>query len=59
MCLLKPIECLIEFKYMVEILIVFKDRRFLSIGIFLGRSIEEYALDVHLKQLKAMVSSIG
>jgi hypothetical protein len=44
---------------MVEILIVFKDRRFLSIGIFLGRSIEEYALDVHLKQLKAMVSSIG
>jgi hypothetical protein len=57
--LLEPIKRLRELIDMIRILTVFKDGRLLNIDLFLDWSIEEGTFHVHLKELKAMVSSIG
>jgi hypothetical protein len=57
-CLLKPIEHLMEFIDMVKISFTFKAGWLLHIHFF-DWTIQESALDIHLINLKTMVSSIG
>jgi hypothetical protein len=58
-CLVKPIEHLMEFIYMVRILFTFKAGWLLHIHLFFYWTIQEGTLDIHLIKLKTMVSSIG
>jgi hypothetical protein len=57
--LLKSIERLGEFVYMVGIPVILKSRGLFHVYLLLDWSIEESALHVHLEQLKGMVSDIG
>ena len=47
-CLLKPIECLLEFVDMVGKLVIFKARWLLNIDKFLNRAVEKCTLHIHL-----------
>jgi hypothetical protein len=57
--LLEPIKRLREFVNMIRVLTIFKAGRLLNIDLFLDWSIEEGTFNVHLIELKAMLSSIG
>jgi hypothetical protein len=58
-CFLKPIERLRELEYMVGIHVILEARQLLHIDFLLDWSIEEFDVDVHLKKLKRVMSSIG
>ena len=47
-CLLKPIECLLEFVDVVGEFGIFKTRWLLNIDKFLNRAVEECTIDIHL-----------
>jgi hypothetical protein len=57
--LAKTIECLIELKDIVRILIVFEVGMLLNVDRLLDGSIEKYTFHTHLKELGIMARSIG
>jgi hypothetical protein len=58
-CLLKPIECLLEFEDVVGELGIFEARWLLNIDYLLYWAIEECTLDIHLVQLEVMMGRKG